>query len=48
LLDGLATKGEGVTMRAFAKQWFRQWHGREATLDEVRSVERQLDRLKRK
>lgn len=48
LLDGYATKPKGMTMRAFAKKWFRQRRGRDPTLDDVRTVERQLARLLKK
>jgi hypothetical protein len=49
LLDGYGVaKSQGVTMRDFAKQWFRQWYGREATLDDIKTVERQIDRLLKK
>ena len=44
----LAAKCRNVKMRDFAKQWFREQHGREATLDDVRTVERQIDRLLKK
>jgi hypothetical protein len=48
LLEGYATKPKGMTMRAFAKKWFREQHGRDPTLDDVRTVERQLARLLKK
>ena len=48
LLDGWRAKPQGMTKRAFVRKWFRQWHGRAATLDEVQSVERQIDRLLKK
>jgi hypothetical protein len=46
--DGYATKPQGMTMRAFVEQWFREWYRREATPDDVRTVERQLARLLKK
>jgi hypothetical protein len=49
LKDGyLAAKSQGTTMRAFVKKWFRQWHGCEPTPEEVKSKERQIDRLLKK
>jgi hypothetical protein len=49
LLEGYrAAKSQGVTMRAFVKKWFHEQHGREATPDDVSTVERQIDRLLKK
>jgi len=48
LLEGYRARGKGVTMRAFVKKWFRQWYRRDATPDEIKSVERQIDRLLKK
>jgi len=49
LLEGWAVaKRQGTAKRAFVRKWIRQWHGRKATLDEVRTVERQIDRLLKK
>jgi hypothetical protein len=49
LLQGYrAAQCHGMTMRAFAKQWFRKRYGREATLDDIRTVERQIGRLLKK
>ena len=49
LLEGYrVAKSHGMTMRAFAKQWFRECYGCEATPDEVRTVERQIARLLKK
>ena len=48
LLDGCAAKPQGMTMRGFVRKWFRQWYRRDATPDEVHSVERQIGRLLKK
>jgi len=48
LLDGYRARGKGVTVRAFAKQWFREWYGREPEPEDIGSMERQIDRLKKK
>jgi hypothetical protein len=49
LLEGYrAAKSQGVTKRAFVKQWYRKRHEREATPDDVPTLERQLTRLLKK
>jgi hypothetical protein len=48
LLEGYAAKPQGMTKRAFAKDWYRKRHGREATLDNLPSVERRITRLLKK
>jgi hypothetical protein len=44
----LAAKSQGMKMRAFVRTWFREWHGCEPTPEEVKSTERQIDRLLKK
>ena len=41
-------ESQGMTKRAFVKQWYRKRHGREATPDYVPTLERQLTRLLKK
>jgi hypothetical protein len=49
LIEGYrAAESQAMTMRAFAKQWYRERHGRDATLDDVLTVERQIARLSKK
>jgi hypothetical protein len=49
LLSGyFAAKRQGQTMRDFAGQWFQEWYRRTPTIDDVRTVERQIARLLKK